>query len=125
MKKLFYISILLAIPAIFMSSNSDLNQKVAYAALKSVIPCATPASLINKAWYTNDQYALYDISSNLILTSLKSYAAAVICAHLDDHPKIPHVSKINLFFKAHAVGMIPGILGAALVTMKAEAARLS
>jgi hypothetical protein len=119
MKKLFYIIMLLNISSIFMGSNNDLNKKAAYGILVGTIPCASPIYSIHEAWYTADRSRLYDIESKLAGTSLKSLTAAFVSAHLSCH--LPHISKVILFLDAHAVGIVPGVLGMAFVRMKRDA----
>jgi hypothetical protein len=121
--KLFYMIMFLNFTSIFMGSNNDANKKAAYQTLASVIPCASPVSLIHEAWHTTNVHELERIRLKLFVTSDKSVMAAIVCVTLGTTAigtklTLPLGTKATLFLAAHAAGVVPGVLGIVFVSKK-------
>ena len=113
--KLFSMIILLNFASISIGSyNDNANKRATCATLASVIPCATPISLTYEAWNTHNHFELMDIRHSLFITSDKSFMAAMACLISTEY----RYPKLTLFLGAHALGIVPGLLGMVFVSRK-------
>lgn len=129
MNKLFCTLMLLNVVTIPLRSHDDSNKnfnrdiflqtlgqttgeagRFVLCAIRSVIPCATPAWLIGEAYLENDPEKLSDIKNRFEPTIAKSgFSVLLFLASIMATPKAPKT--LSIFFAGHACGLLVARFG--------------